>query len=80
MCEINVDDSNNYYSSEAGILYNKEKTVLFAYPQNKIINSIVIPNLVTSIGDFAFSHCESLSEIVIPNSVTSIGTSAFYYC
>ena len=34
---------------------------------------------VTSIGDFAFSHCSALS-VLIPDSVTGIGNSAFSYC
>ena len=33
-----------------------------------------------SIGDNAFSGCNSLISITIPNSVTSIGYSAFYNC
>lgn len=41
---------------------------------------IVIPNSVTSIGDFAFYNCNSPTSIKIPNSVTSIGVSAFYGC
>ena len=41
---------------------------------------IVIPSSVTSIGDWAFSSCDSLSKIVIPSSVTSIGDCAFYGC
>ncbi len=35
---------------------------------------------VTSIGDGAFSFCDSLTEITIPDSVTSIGYSAFFCC
>ena len=40
----------------------------------------VIPNSVTSIGEYAFADCTSLASIEIPNSVTSIGESAFSFC
>ena len=42
--------------------------------------SYTIPDSVTSIGDYAFSDCESLTSVTIPNSVTSIGDYAFSYC
>ena len=37
----------------------------------------VIPNSVTSIGEWAFYECSKLTSITIPNSVTSIGNKAF---
>ena len=40
----------------------------------------VIPNSVTSIGDYAFNQCDGLTSITIPNSVTSIGDCAFNGC
>ena len=45
-----------------------------------IINSIVIEDSVTSIGDYAFYECTGLTSVTIPNSVTSIGDYAFYEC
>lgn len=42
--------------------------------------SSIIPDSVTSIGDYAFHGCSSLSSIIIPDSVTSIGDDAFYWC
>ena len=42
--------------------------------------SVVIPNSVTSIGEFAFSFSTSLETVTIGNSVTSIGESAFKGC
>jgi hypothetical protein len=47
---------------------------------NYHLTSVVIPNTVTSISDYAFYYCGDLTSINIPNSVTSIGERAFYYC
>ena len=44
------------------------------------IKDLVIPNSVTSIGDYAFYGCSGLTSVTIPNSVTSIGRNAFYDC
>ena len=44
------------------------------------LTSIIIPDSVTSIGDFAFENCSGLTSITIPDSVTSIGDHAFYNC
>ena len=47
---------------------------------SKELKSIVIPNLVTRIGDCAFFGCENLTSIVLPDSITEIGEYAFYGC
>ena len=44
------------------------------------MNSVVLPNSVTSIGDEAFKHCYSLKSIIIPESVETIGYRAFLVC
>ncbi|GAB6392021.1 MAG: leucine-rich repeat protein [Treponematales bacterium] len=44
--------------------------------QKKLLDSVVIPNGITSIGDQAF-FLNELTSVVIPNSVTSIGDQAF---
>ena len=46
----------------------------------KNLQSVVIPNSVTSIGDHAFYDCSSLTSVTIGNSVKSIGNFAFYDC
>ena len=44
------------------------------------IESVVIPDGVTRIGNCAFSRCSSLAWVVIPDGVTSIGSFAFREC
>ena len=44
------------------------------------LTSLVIPDSVTNIGDYAFSGCSSLSSVVIPDSVSCIGSGAFKNC
>ena len=50
------------------------------YMDGKEIKDFVIPNSVTSIGNYAFYSCSSLASVTIPNSVTSIGDYSFYSC
>ena len=79
LSEILVEDDNEYYCSDNGILFNKDKTTLIYYPSKKT-GEYNIPISVTSIGDYAFHGCWTLSGISIPSSVTSIGERAFYGC
>lgn len=41
---------------------------------------IIIPDSVTTIGQSAFSNCETITSVIIPDSVTSIEASAFLNC
>ena len=46
----------------------------------KNVKSVELPDSVKSIGNLAFSRCQSLTDITIPEGVTSIGEEAFYEC
>ena len=67
---------NFIYEDE--VLFNKDKSKIVSF-RNRKIESYIIPDSVTDIGDYAFSH-SSLSNIVIPDSVTDIGDYAFSDC
>ncbi|MCD8180423.1 MAG: leucine-rich repeat domain-containing protein [Firmicutes bacterium] len=77
---IDVDEDNEYYSSEDGVLFNKDKTKLVAYAKDSIVSDYTIPDGVTSIGDRSFTSCSGLTSITIPTGVTSIGQYAFWKC
>ena len=76
---INVDAGNAFYSSQDGVLYDKNKTFLIRYPEAKTGSAFTIPDSVTEIGTRAFLGCK-LKSITIPNGVTIIRAGAFGYC
>ena len=77
---IAVDGKNIYYISVDGVLFNKNRTTLVAYPSGKKGTAYTIPKGVTSIGANAFSYCRNLIDVTIPENVTSIGGDAFNGC
>ena len=77
---ICVAEGNTAYTSEDGVLFSKDKTVLHSYPAGKTESEYAIPGSVTSIDSYAFSGCTNLTSVTIPDSVTSIGYVAFSSC
>ena len=79
LAAIDVSEDNAFYCSVDGVLYDKNATTLIQCAGGKV-GGLIIPDSVTSIGDYAFNGCDSLSSVAIPDSVTSIGMTAFRYC
>ena len=50
------------------------------YLNKNLVTELTIPDNVTTIGDYAFSRCESLTSVVIHDNVTAIGEGAFDGC
>jgi len=90
---ITVDEDNENYMSEDGVLYNKDQTVLLRYPSGKDELTFSVPDGVTTIGKQAFGsatvdtntwmaangYCK-LTSIELPNSVNTIESAAFSLC
>jgi lactocepin len=74
---INVEEDNGVYSSENGVLFNKDKTVLIKYPpKNELSMQYKIPLSVKKIEEYAFVAA-ILDSVFIPKSVNDIGKYAF---
>ena len=74
----NLYNESKNFICEDNVLFNKNKTTLMVYRAKE--TNYTIPNIVTTIGDSAFSFCDSLTSINIPNSVTTIEDGAFKGC
>ena len=80
LTEINVENDNTTYTSENGILFNKDKTTIISYPTSKTGTNYTIPNTVTTISAYAFYGCSDITSITLPNSTTSISNHSFASC
>ncbi len=80
MTEFAVDADNRYFCAEDGILYNKEKTVLTAYPNAKAGSEFTVPASVNTISSSAFADNKKLVKITVPGTVKTIESDAFSAC
>ena len=71
-------EATPFSTDENGVLFNKDKTVLYAYPAARISTSYEIPDGVEKIGVGAFYFCTNLTDYIIPDSLKSIDEIAFY--
>ncbi|MBO7390049.1 MAG: leucine-rich repeat protein, partial [Clostridia bacterium] len=78
LTSITVSEENKKFSSEDGILYNKSKTALIAYPAGISMEYYAVNDGVIVIGAGAFGGAKYLKSVVLPASVSSISYNAFY--
>lgn len=90
--EINVSEDNPYFTSVDGVLYNKDVTVLLAYPNGRAPletdadgkavggGDFTVPETVKEISENAFYLCSNLRTIKFSDSLEKIGDKAFIKC
>ncbi len=75
LISINVDPANQTYSSDDGILFNKDRTSLLFYSRLK--GNYEIPESVKTIGASAFADNGLITSVTIGANVTVIEEGAF---
>ena len=78
LSSIDVVVSNQNYSSDNGVLFNKNKNTLIKCPAGKT-GSCTIPISVTSIDNYAFEYCTGLTDINVSwQTPPNINSDVFY--
>lgn len=80
LCEITVDENNEYYKSVDSNLYTKDGEEIVQYAVGKTADFFAIPDGVKHIGSGTFEKSEYLKAVVIPNGLESIGAYVFSEC
>lgn len=70
-------DNHPKYSSQDGVLFDKNKTTLLRYPGGKCGESYTVPKSVKTIQAWAFARTY-LKELNLPDGLETIETYAFY--
>lgn len=80
--EIEVSKENKYFINIDGVLFNKDQTILFAYPAKKqaLGDKYEVPKGVKRIAEGGFANCKTLRTITLPEGLTTIGESGFFNC
>ncbi len=75
---IYVSTENSIFSSEDGVLFNKDKSTLIKYPSDNTRRSYSLPDTVTTIAEHAFGDCYDLEEVTLDNNLEVVEDYAFY--
>lgn len=57
-----------------------EDSILVKYTEESGVDEVVIPEGVTAIQAWAFSHCSNIKTLTLPKGIVSIGNLAFSGC
>lgn len=84
---ILTENTSNTSGASYVYSHNIEKVLIgsnalisnYAFHFCRNLNTITIPDGITSLGTSAFSHCSSLLSLIIPDGVSSIEQSFAYY-
>ena len=81
LTRIDVDESNPFFSSSEGVLFNKDATLLIQFPRQFAQPSYVVPNSVEVIGESAFRAAELLQKVQFDSGskLNKISNCAFCY-
>ena len=83
LTSVHITDIAAWCNIDFGFFGNFSNPLLYAhhlYLNGVEVKDLVIPNNVTSIGDYTFYGCSGLNSVTIGNGVTSIGEYAFSKC
>ena len=80
LTDIQVDENNQAYTAEDGVLFTKDMKTLCVYPAGRPNASFEIPDGTETVGAGAFYGAGNLKQLTLPLSVRDVLENAFENC
>ncbi len=77
LSDIKIDESNENYTTVDGVLYNKDKTLLIAYPIGNERTSFATPSTLTDMRSSLFAYSQNLKKVTLNEGLKRLPTSTF---
>ena len=71
---VTVASDNAFLSSQDGVIFNKDKTVLLWYPEGKPDTSYIVPASVTELESWSLGRVSALTSVTLPNGLKYIAS------
>ncbi|MGN0612819.1 MAG: leucine-rich repeat domain-containing protein [Porcipelethomonas sp.] len=78
--EFFVDENNELYTADNGILIGKDGLLFICYPPAKTETEYTIPDGVVALNPAAFATCTNLKTVNFPDSLERMGLYCFAEC
>ena len=77
---VTVASDNEFLSSQDGVIFNKDKTVLLGYLPGRPNAFYAVPASVTKLGKASFGNISALTSVTLPDGLKTIDWFVFYEC
>lgn len=78
LTKFSVASGNVNFTTSSGVLFSKDKSILYRFAQNSSLTTYNVPSGVYEIKPRAFYSAKNLTNITLPSTVNTIGKYAFY--
>ncbi|HCL00833.1 MAG TPA: hypothetical protein DHW61_00160 [Lachnoclostridium phytofermentans] len=72
LTKVIISEKNKSLTSIDGVVYSKDKSYLYYWPEEKIVESLILPQELTYLDCSMIKHFNKVKQITIPDALTAI--------
>jgi uncharacterized repeat protein (TIGR02543 family) len=80
LASITVDSTNEWYTAQDGILFNKDMTTLLSFPPGSLLLTYTVPSSVTMIEEYSIRQVTRIQYLVFQNGLVELKAYSISSC